>query len=283
MRTLCLFLSLALALGGRGQTLRGRVIDGQTKQGLPYANVGIRGKSIGGITDQTGAFSIDISNANTADTLVVSYVGYRSFMVPVRALPAGPSQVFYLTAVPRMLDEVVITDRQDYIIFGNDGKSNRHTGWGDFTSAAGRAVGLQIPAPNMPVKINSVFFHLHENGFDSVRLRVNLLHVTPGGIVPISGQNTNVIFTTSQRKGWVKVALPEALVFNMQDLVVAIEWLEAWGKPRTMDEGGSYLFTITLGRWPGLHYRREKPEEVPQLTSDNLTPSIYLECLAIKR
>lgn len=274
---------IGFAFSAHAQMLRGKVFDAQTRQPLPYANLGVRGKSVGGITDATGAFAIDFSKATANDSVVISYVGYQSRAFALQSLAAEKNHVFYLTPTSKELAEVVILSKQEKIILGNDSRSSRHTGWGDFTSAAGRAVGLQIPPPEIPVKINTVFFHLHENEFDSVRLRINFFHVQGTGIVPLAGQQTNVFLTTRQRKGWVAVPLPEALVFDKKDLVVAIEWLDAWAKPRSLDEGGSYMFTLSLGRYEGLHYRREKPNEVVQLTPEALTPSIYLECLAIKK
>lgn len=274
---------LALGFCAEAQTLYGKVFDAQTRNPLPYANLGVRGKSAGGITDAAGKFSIDLSRAAATDSLIISYVGYRSQAFAIASFASGKSQIFYLAPTTRVLDEVVILSKQEKILLGNDSRSNRHTGWGDYSSSAGRAVGLQIPAPEIPVKINTVFFHVHDNEFDSVRLRINLLHVQGTGVVPIAGQQTNVFVTLKQRKGWVAVPLHEALVFDKRDMVVALEWVDAWAKPRSLEEGGSYLFTVSLSRSTGLHYRREKPDEVVQLTPADLTPSIYLECLAIKK
>lgn len=57
------------------QTVTGRVLDASTKEGLPGANVRLRGQWQGGAsTDAAGHFSLA---ASAGDTLVISFVGYE--------------------------------------------------------------------------------------------------------------------------------------------------------------------------------------------------------------
>lgn len=63
-----------------------RKISGQitdSHSALPYANIGIRGKQVGTISNQNGEFSLTLSSSNQKDTLVVSYVGYKNFEIPI--------------------------------------------------------------------------------------------------------------------------------------------------------------------------------------------------------
>jgi hypothetical protein len=63
--------------------IQGTVSSKSRKTPLPYANVGIRGKHVGTITNLDGKFSLSISSANIQDTLVVSFLGYKNKEVPV--------------------------------------------------------------------------------------------------------------------------------------------------------------------------------------------------------
>ena len=63
--------------------LSGIVKDHKTREALPYANVGIRGKHIGTITNQDGEFSLSLSSENFNDTLVISFIGYQNAEVKV--------------------------------------------------------------------------------------------------------------------------------------------------------------------------------------------------------
>lgn len=265
------------------QVYQGTVVDAQTKRPLPYANIGIKGKSIGGITDGTGAFAIDISKADKTDSLIVSYLGYKSVSFYVANIITTQHTTVALIPRARILDNIEITAKPEKILLGNNKKSHYRSGWGDFNSAAGRAIGTLIPASEIKVKVNKVFFHC-ENEFDSIRLRINLLRKFENKIIDLSAQNKNVIITLSKRKGWVEVNLPEWLMMDKgEEWIVAIEWLEAWAKPRPLEDGGSYIFTISQSRNNGFLYRRNTPQELAELTPVSLTPSIYLECFAVKQ
>lgn len=59
----------------------GRVLDAETDDPLIGANVVVQGTTIGTITNESGAFSLDVPSLQ--DTLVVSYVGYERNLVPL--------------------------------------------------------------------------------------------------------------------------------------------------------------------------------------------------------
>lgn len=269
------------SLTGYSQSFHGLVIDKVTKEPLPYANIGVRSKSIGGITDHTGTFQVDLSRASGTDTLVISYIGYVPYTIFISSLDLSRQHVIDLTPSARVLKEVVIRSKPEVIILGNKSKSSKHTGWGDFTSSRGRAIGILINTPEQSVKVNAMSFHVDACEFDSVRVRINFLKLESGMIKPIESQRQNIFLTIAQRKGWMEVPLQEELVFRKEQVIVAIEWVDAWAKPRTQEEGGSYMFTLSLSKAQGSHYLRQTPEEPLQLTTSEFTPSIYLTCVVI--
>jgi uncharacterized protein (UPF0248 family) len=66
--------------------IQGTITSKNRKDPLPYANVGIRGKHIGTITNLDGKFSLSISSKNIHDTLVISYLGYKNKEIPVAGI-----------------------------------------------------------------------------------------------------------------------------------------------------------------------------------------------------
>ncbi len=70
------FVSQSAFAAGTG-TIRGKVVDRETKDGLPGASVLVRGTSIGASTDLSGSFVVYNAPAGQ-QTLVISYVGYVS-------------------------------------------------------------------------------------------------------------------------------------------------------------------------------------------------------------
>ena len=102
-----LFLLGAQTLMASG-TIRGRVFDRDTKEGLPGANVTIRGTSVGTATDLNGAFVIPNAPAGE-QTILVSYIGYRSTSAAVTVPEGGLlKQDFGMVAVALQGQEVIV-------------------------------------------------------------------------------------------------------------------------------------------------------------------------------
>src|ERR1700722_14266568 len=69
--------------------LNGIVKDEHSEERIPFASVRWSGSGSGGLSDSAGRFHISVSQ-RLPDTLVISYVGYKDFLLPVsHATPAG--------------------------------------------------------------------------------------------------------------------------------------------------------------------------------------------------
>jgi len=82
-----LFLALHCSglLFGQGVSIRGQIIDSQTNESLPYANIFINNTTIGSATDVNGDFLIkDVPNG--ISELVISYVGYQLTQLKVEVV-----------------------------------------------------------------------------------------------------------------------------------------------------------------------------------------------------
>ncbi len=109
-----LFLSLtALAQG----SVRGKVLDRQTDEGLPYVNIRVvQGEKLvkGAITDGTGAFSIT-GLADGSYQLQVSYVGYKDLTRQFTIAPSDRRAHFnalYIAEDQKTLKEVTVTGQR---------------------------------------------------------------------------------------------------------------------------------------------------------------------------
>ena len=72
--TFLLFIPLMYALPPEGITIKGRVTDETLKEGVPGANVTVKGTSIGTITDFDGNFTIVAPSKKSV--LNISFIGY---------------------------------------------------------------------------------------------------------------------------------------------------------------------------------------------------------------
>ncbi|MFZ1632291.1 MAG: DUF5686 family protein, partial [Chitinophagales bacterium] len=91
-------------------TLVGHVYDKKSNEPIVYATVQIKNTTTGTNTDEDGRFFIQTKNTN--DTLLVSYVGFKTEVV---LLTDAPNQTFSVYLIPEdfNLDEVVIKPRED--------------------------------------------------------------------------------------------------------------------------------------------------------------------------
>jgi outer membrane receptor for ferrienterochelin and colicins len=98
--------SYAVAQG----TITGTVVDAETGQPLPGANVYLQGTVIGSVTDTNGFFRI-VQVPDEGMTLVVTMIGYVKFTQSDIRVPAGETRTFTIQLQPTIIETapVVIT------------------------------------------------------------------------------------------------------------------------------------------------------------------------------
>lgn len=88
-------------------SIKGKVIDNQTKVPISFASVYVRGSSAGTTTNADGIFLFHIASTFIKDTLEVSMIGYDHFKSVVRIM-AEKENVIELKSIPTILNEVVV-------------------------------------------------------------------------------------------------------------------------------------------------------------------------------
>lgn len=97
-------------------SIKGKIFDKETEEGLGYANISIFGTSIGTVSNEQGEFVIKIPNDFINDTLVISYIGYKNSYIPIRQLSTF-NNIIYLEQSNLLLKEVIIrTNDAKYIL-----------------------------------------------------------------------------------------------------------------------------------------------------------------------
>lgn len=87
--------------------IRGRVFDRVSKQSLPFANIYLKGKSIGTIANEDGEFLFKLNSGYLADTLYISYMGYENYMTPV-SMQVNTDMRYFLKMSIISIQEVII-------------------------------------------------------------------------------------------------------------------------------------------------------------------------------
>lgn len=177
------------------KTIKGKVTDSESGEGLPGVNVIVRGTSQGTTTDGTGNFTLSVPD--NSSVVVFSFVGYTSQEIPV-----GNRSTINLALAPdtKVLSEVVV------IGYGTAKKSDLTGSVSSIKEAelqerpatslnqmmAGRMAGVQVnnnsgrPGGRTTVRIR---------GFSSINSSNNPLYVVDGVLLPQStgDQFTNAI------------------------------------------------------------------------------------------
>lgn len=103
---LLLMMMTAPTLIGQKTVIRGKVVDAETGEPVPYTNIGFQHSLVGTISENDGSFFLTTTRAT--DTLLVSSVGYALIRLPVQI---GAEQNFDIQLIPTAitLDAVVVT------------------------------------------------------------------------------------------------------------------------------------------------------------------------------
>ena len=108
MKKMLLLLSLALSVGfAQAQiTVSGRVVDEDTREGVPFCNIYFEGTTIGTSSDVDGYYQL--STTESFDSITVSAIGYEAARAKIN--PGVDSQIinFNLVAEGLTLNEVVV-------------------------------------------------------------------------------------------------------------------------------------------------------------------------------
>jgi hypothetical protein len=112
MRALCIILFSLTVLCARAQkiTLSTRVQDNVTTEPLPFASVGIKGKSISTVTNLQGEFDFHIPAEYRNEILVISMLGYENFEAPIWSLLESKPATIGMVKSTTVLEELVVTD-----------------------------------------------------------------------------------------------------------------------------------------------------------------------------
>lgn len=87
--------------------MKGKVLDQRTKGPLPYANISVKNSSIGTVSNELGEFEFSVPFDLKNDTLIISYIGYKTFWQRISNLTE--SKTIYLEESATVLNEVTIS------------------------------------------------------------------------------------------------------------------------------------------------------------------------------
>lgn len=111
-------ISFFLVLNVNAQfVVKGKVLDVETLEPIPFATVFISNSSFGDVTDRDGIFEIPILPGN--HELVISFMGYEPFSYSISTLALHESYEFRISPSPIDLTEREVTAKRDKAWYDN--------------------------------------------------------------------------------------------------------------------------------------------------------------------
>jgi hypothetical protein len=97
-------------LSAAEKPLTGTVFNSETNDPLPFANIAVAGQYKGTVSNAEGVFVLDMEEVDLTDTVLFSYMGFKTLMIKVAELQ-NKNQI-YMHPVSINLKEVKVTFRE---------------------------------------------------------------------------------------------------------------------------------------------------------------------------
>ena len=175
MKKLYLIYVLLAPYFATSQSVKGKVIDLNTQQGVAYVNIGVVGKGVGTVSDSEGNFELSLDATYNQDTLMMSIIGYESLTMKVLEAKkqCQPVGTFLLKKANYTLREVNInaTELTRKIVGIDDPKDGISIGF------EGKGMGMEMGTLIKNKKtciLQKVTFYVSACKSDSIFFRLNI-------------------------------------------------------------------------------------------------------------
>jgi len=156
--------------------IKGVVKNADTKETIPYVNIGIFEKAIGTVSNEDGYFEISIDAEYSGDKLSFSHINFEENHIVINYEMADSLSI-YLKPRHYKLPEVVVYGRKQYII-GEIGRSDNENSPKGFFKAKGLGGEAATLINNSGAcKVNSFNMNVLKNSFKELTFRLNFYSI----------------------------------------------------------------------------------------------------------
>lgn len=263
---IALLLSIATFSAYAQREYKGKVIDAETNEPIPYVNIGIVEKSIGTVSDEEGLFSFHLNNDEVKPSAKVlfSALGYTTLNIPIDKMSLTYTElpIFKMKPSAVELQEVVVSNREGTFISDAVGYKNygeQSFGYWKDNIALGGELATKINVKNGLRRLEKFQFEVFDNPSDSLLLRVNI-YDNDG---PLRGPKTNlnksgdnILVTVKKTDKIVWVDLRPFDIYVQNDFILSLELLKLYGDKKlglilvaTANQYGSYRKYASQDKW----------------------------------
>ncbi|WP_370687379.1 serine hydrolase [Fulvivirga maritima] len=221
-----------MAIGQCQTLISGSVINNQTKQPIPYVNIGIANTEVGTISNEDGSFTINIPLKYSDQDLLFSSVGYIRKSFPISSIStAANNLVVSLNENVLELGEVEIVAKQEKkksVTLGN-GKSLLLSGQIHYdTLSAGSAMALLIDKSDNKnlTFLKEASLHIAKNLSPEFKVRMRIMSVDSQTDKPGVDLLTHQVLVTSDvKKGWLDFEISDTQIVKEDQFFLVFEWI----------------------------------------------------------
>lgn len=207
------------------QRINGFIVDSISALPVDFVSIGIIGKNVGTVSNDSGVFHIRVPNELLSENLTISRIGYLTKTLKIHELTDQKNTKIFLIPKSTEIDEVQINfNKLTSKTIGNINRTDKIVcALTSDTSNLGLEVGTVFHLPNNAVYIKDFNFHISYNRPDSAKLRLNIYEYNNKEI----GRNIlkeNIYFTiTRKNSGDYKVDLSKYRIHASNEIFIAIE------------------------------------------------------------
>jgi hypothetical protein len=242
------------------QSYKGMVLTNETRSGIGFANVGIIGKNVGTVTDQSGNFSLVIDNRYDNDSLRFSLIGYEPKSYLVRDFRLDSVKEILLKSKMYNLNEVKVTyHRARGIRLGVTVESDQlKSGFAE--NELGSEMGIKVET-NGQVRLENINLNVATCTYDSVTYRLNIYQcLDEDKYVNILQKPIYLTFSKDKIKEAITLDLKQYSIIIEGTVLITLEIYKDLGEGRLLFHtqfftGTTYHRKTSEGSWtpaPGL-------------------------------
>jgi len=109
--------------------ISGTIVNNSNKEPLPFASIAIKNKFIGGISNESGFFSLKIPISFISDTLIFSYLGFYNLELPIREFPK--KGLIFLSEGQISIQEIIVRSKDPRLIIRKARESINSNYWSE--------------------------------------------------------------------------------------------------------------------------------------------------------
>ena len=210
--------------------LEGKIINANSNEAIPYANIGILNTVVGTISNEDGSFEIQIPEENLTSSIIFSSLGFVPQTIKVSSFSDKLNIVVQLNEDISKLDTVELTfkkSKRQFETYGNN-KSLLLSGQLHYDKdKAGSAMALLIVKENPDLKfITNTSLYIAKNLSPEFKVRFRVMSVDSQTNKPDKDLIKEQIIKISEiKKGWLDFEVNELHKITNSSFFLVFEWI----------------------------------------------------------